>query len=87
MISIEKGATVTFLLRSPNVFDTDTTIQRYIQSGHARLVQGDALKVEDVANGWEKALEVPSCHVDLVLFVSVAQCPDRDYKRPYGRFG
>ena len=67
-MSIEKGATVTFLLRSPGVFDTDTTIQRYLQSGHARLVQGDALNIEDVANGWEKALEVPSRHVDLVLF-------------------
>ncbi|KAF7794295.1 hypothetical protein EIP86_005428 [Pleurotus ostreatoroseus] len=65
---LEKGATVTFLLRSPGVFDTDTTIQRYLQSGHARLVQGDALNIEDVANGWEKALEVPSRHVDLVLF-------------------
>ncbi len=64
----EKGATITFLLRSPSAFDKDELIQRYVQSGHARLVQGDALKAEDVSRGWEVAQEGPDSHVDLVLF-------------------
>ena len=66
--AIEKGATVTFLLRSLNVFETDELIQGYVKSGHVRLVQGDALKAEDVAKGWEAAQEGPQSHVDLVLF-------------------
>ncbi|KAJ3524876.1 hypothetical protein NM688_g8488 [Phlebia brevispora] len=64
---LNKGATVTFLLRSPSVFDDDQVIQRYVQSGHARLIQGDGLNASDVAKAWELALE-GSAHVDLVLF-------------------
>ena len=50
-----KGAIVTFLLRSPAIFDHDASMQPYIQQGTARLVQGDALKKEDVQRGWEEA--------------------------------
>ncbi|THG95441.1 hypothetical protein EW026_g6212 [Hermanssonia centrifuga] len=64
---LEKGATVTFLLRSPTVFNEDAVIQSYVQAGTARLVKGDALNAEDVAKGWEKATE-DSQYVDLVLF-------------------
>ncbi|PSR73875.1 hypothetical protein PHLCEN_2v10295 [Hermanssonia centrifuga] len=69
---LEKGATVTFLLRSPTVFNEDAVIQSYVQAGTARLVKGDALNAEDVAQGWEKAIE-SSQHVDLVLF-TVGEC-------------
>ena len=63
-----KGATVTFLLRSPSIFDKDEQIQPYIRSGHARIIKGDALKVEDVKRGWESALEFKGGAIDLVLF-------------------
>lgn len=64
-----KGATVTYLLRSPSVFKDDAQMQEYIKSGKALLVQGDALKKEDVAHGWETAQGAsPTSQVDLVLF-------------------
>jgi len=54
--STEKGATVTFLLRSgPAVFDKNATIQKYVKSGKARLIKGDALNKEDVRKAWEEA--------------------------------
>lgn len=43
-------------------------MQRYIESGHARVVKGDAHKPEDVARGWQVAQEGPNSHVDTVLF-------------------
>ncbi|KAG1742657.1 uncharacterized protein EDB91DRAFT_289092 [Suillus paluster] len=49
------GATVTFLLRSPGVFDQDETIQDYVKKGKARLVQGDALVKSDVRQAWSEA--------------------------------
>ncbi|KAG2133675.1 uncharacterized protein EDB93DRAFT_862640 [Suillus bovinus] len=49
------GATVTFLLRSPQVFDQDETIQHYIKEGKARLIQGDALVKDDVRRAWSEA--------------------------------
>nr|GAT59774.1 predicted protein [Mycena chlorophos] len=61
--SPEKGAVVTFMLRSPSIFDEDEKMQHYIRSGRARLVQGDALKEEDVRRAWEAAGTV-----DTVLF-------------------
>jgi hypothetical protein len=63
------GATVTFLLRSVSVFDNDEIIKSYVSSGKARLVQGDALIAEDVANAWAKAAEGENTSgVDFVLF-------------------
>ncbi|KAF8210678.1 hypothetical protein K438DRAFT_1570167 [Mycena galopus ATCC 62051] len=52
---LEKGATVTFLLRSPSAFDTDATIQKYVKSGHARLVKGDASIEADTERAWTEA--------------------------------
>ncbi|KAF7361612.1 NAD(P)-bd-dom domain-containing protein [Mycena venus] len=52
---LEKGATVTFLLRSPSAFDSDVTIQKYIKSGHARLVKGDASIEADTQRAWNEA--------------------------------
>lgn len=62
----ESGATVTFLLRSLKVFDEDATIQKYVASGHARLVKGDGLVPEEVRHGWEEATK--DGPVDFVLF-------------------
>jgi hypothetical protein len=46
---------VTFLLRSPSVFDGDTTIQKYVASGHARLLKGDASVEADTQRAWNEA--------------------------------
>jgi hypothetical protein len=53
--ALEKGATVTFLLRSPSAFDGDATIQKYIKSGNARLVKGDASNEADTQRAWTEA--------------------------------
>lgn len=55
VLYLESGATVTFLLRSPAVFDADKVIQEYVKSGKARLIKGDALVQEDVKRVWEEA--------------------------------
>jgi len=66
---LEKGATVTFLLRSPSSFDADTTIQQYVKIGKARLVEGDALIKDDIKKGWvEAAKGEGEERVDVVLF-------------------
>ncbi|PPQ82534.1 hypothetical protein CVT25_007143 [Psilocybe cyanescens] len=63
---LDAGANVTFLLRSPQVFDTDEAIQQHIKSGKANLVKGDGLIVEDVRKAWTEAMKEAA--VDLVLF-------------------
>ena len=69
VLSIEKGATVTFLLRKPTVFDQDESIQDYIKLGKARLIKGDALVKSDVANAWTEAAKGNgNPHVDILLF-------------------
>ncbi|KAF7376390.1 NAD(P)-bd-dom domain-containing protein [Mycena sanguinolenta] len=52
---LEQGSTVTFLLRSPSAFDGDATIQKYVKSGHARLVKGDASIEADAQRAWDAA--------------------------------
>ncbi|KAJ7902172.1 hypothetical protein B0H14DRAFT_2670236 [Mycena olivaceomarginata] len=52
---LEKGATVTFLLRSSSAFDGDATIEKYIKSGNARLVKGDASNEADTQRAWTEA--------------------------------
>ncbi|KAJ7268704.1 hypothetical protein B0H12DRAFT_1009899 [Mycena haematopus] len=52
---LEQGSTVTFLLRSPSAFDGDATIQKYVKSGHARLVKGDASIEADTQRAWDAA--------------------------------
>lgn len=64
---LNKGATVTFLLRNTSVFDDDADVQKYIASGHARLVKGDALNEADVGRGWDSARE-DGRDVDVLLF-------------------
>ncbi|KAJ6499025.1 hypothetical protein C8R45DRAFT_101341 [Mycena sanguinolenta] len=52
---LEQGSTVTFLLRSPSTFDGDAIIQKYVKSGHARLVKGDASIETDTQRAWDAA--------------------------------
>ncbi|KAJ3937581.1 MAG: hypothetical protein NXY57DRAFT_365338 [Lentinula lateritia] len=63
---LDAGCNITFLLRSPSVFDTDESIQSYVRSGKAHLVKGDALVQSDVQHAWDEALTHGA--VDLVLF-------------------
>lgn len=76
---LAKGATVTFLLRSPSVFDNDEHIQPYIRSGIARIVKGDALVAEDVRRGWEAAVEAKGGAVDLMLFTLGMSLPSTSH--------
>ena len=46
---------MTFLLRTPSAFDRDATIQKYVKSGHARLVKGDASIEADTQRAWDAA--------------------------------
>ncbi|KAF8625575.1 hypothetical protein AX15_005297 [Amanita polypyramis BW_CC] len=48
-------ATITFLLPSISVFDGDETIQGYVKSGKACLVEGDGLIKADVKRAWEES--------------------------------
>ncbi|KAJ6521916.1 hypothetical protein DFH09DRAFT_1192026 [Mycena vulgaris] len=52
---LEKGATVTFLLRSPAVFDEDPVLQGYVKTGNARLLKGDATNEADTRRAWTEA--------------------------------
>ncbi|KAJ7022655.1 hypothetical protein C8F04DRAFT_1012247 [Mycena alexandri] len=67
---LEQGSTVSFLLRRPSVFDEDPVIQKFVRSGAARLIKGDAKKEEDMAHAWEQA-----GIVDAVIF-SVGGAPE-----------
>ncbi|KXN89299.1 hypothetical protein AN958_05803 [Leucoagaricus sp. SymC.cos] len=66
---LQHGATVTFLLRNPTTFDNDTEIQKFVSSGHARLVKGDALVKDDVARVWAAAIDRnDQRRIDYLLF-------------------
>ncbi|KAF5389248.1 hypothetical protein D9757_003422 [Collybiopsis confluens] len=73
MILSDAGCTVTFMLRSPSVFDSDGAIQAHVRSGKAHLIKGDALALSDVKEGWSSALGHGP--VDAVLF-TVGGKPD-----------
>jgi hypothetical protein len=60
------GASATFLLRSPAVFDEDAEIQGYVKAGKARLLKGDALIQDNVQRAWDEASKAAT--VDLLLF-------------------
>jgi hypothetical protein len=63
---LEAKATVHFLLRSPAVFDNDTSIQKHVQTGRAHLHKGDALNEDQTRGVWlEASKDRP---VDLLLF-------------------
>ncbi|KAG6829202.1 hypothetical protein H0H92_005331 [Tricholoma furcatifolium] len=66
---LEAGHTVTFLLRSLTAFDSDESVQKFIKSKSAHLVQGDALVKDDVQRAWTSAAaNSQSGIVDLLLF-------------------
>lgn len=66
---LDLGATVTFLLRSRSVFNDDATIQRYVNSGKARLVKGNAHVREDVERAWTEAAKGDDNRpVDFLIF-------------------
>lgn len=62
----DAGATVTFLLRNPAVFDEDEAIKKAVAAGKAFLVKGDGLNQDDVARAWAEATS--HGHVDTLLF-------------------
>ena len=64
----DAGHSVTFLLRSPSVFDADEKIQAHVASAKALLVKGDALVKDDVKHVWEEAVSHGNGAVDLLLF-------------------
>ncbi|KIK69674.1 hypothetical protein GYMLUDRAFT_34076 [Collybiopsis luxurians FD-317 M1] len=63
---LDAGSTVTFMLRSPSVFDSDEIIQSHVRSGKAHLLKGDALVQFDVKRAWDAALSHGA--VDALLF-------------------
>lgn len=63
---LDAGATVTFLLRNPAVFDEDEIIKKAVAAGKAFLVKGDGLNQDDVARAWAEATS--HGHVDTLLF-------------------
>ena len=50
------------------MFDNDETIQKYVRSGKARLVQGDALVKADVKRAWGAAQGDDQKPVDFLIF-------------------
>ncbi|KIO13767.1 hypothetical protein M404DRAFT_596494 [Pisolithus tinctorius Marx 270] len=79
------GATVTFLLRSPSVFNDDATIKRYVNSGKARLVKGNAHVREDVERAWTEAAKVDEFS-QLSCSVTSSGGPRHTYVGGTGRF-
>ncbi|KAJ3565592.1 hypothetical protein NP233_g7535 [Leucocoprinus birnbaumii] len=66
---LQSGATVTFLLRNPTIFDNDTAMQPFISSKSAHIVKGDALVKGDVARAWAEAMaKNDEGRVDYLLF-------------------
>lgn len=57
---------MTFLLRSPASFDNNEDIQKYVKSGKALLLKGDAMVQQDVRRAWEEAGKFGN--IDLLLF-------------------
>jgi len=71
---LNQGHSATLLLRNEKVFDEDEQMKRFVESGTAQLVQGDALVPEDVKRAWEKATD-SGRGVDYVLF-TIGATPD-----------
>lgn len=76
----DQGATVTFLLRSPAVFDNDEAIKKYITEGKAHLVKGDALVRADVQAAWGRAAQDKK--VDVCIFTLGKHLPTTKYILP-----
>ncbi|KAG7087726.1 hypothetical protein E1B28_013672 [Marasmius oreades] len=63
---LDSGCTVTFLLRNLSKLQDDEVIGKYVASGKAFLVKGDALEKSDVENGWKEAGK--HGNIDVLLF-------------------
>jgi hypothetical protein len=59
---------VTFLLRTPSVFDKDELVKPFVESGKARLIKGDALIRDDVRHAWDEAASGDDESVELLVF-------------------
>lgn len=57
---------MTFLLRSPAVFDGDENIQKHVKDDRVCLLKGDGLVKEDVQRAWDEAGKAGP--VDVLLF-------------------
>ncbi|ESK95119.1 hypothetical protein Moror_13851 [Moniliophthora roreri MCA 2997] len=77
---LDAGCTVTFLLRTPSVFDGDEVINKYVASGKVTLVKGDALTKSDVERGWAEAAKYGK--VDLLLF-TVGGTPHFSFRKGF----
>jgi NAD(P)-dependent dehydrogenase (short-subunit alcohol dehydrogenase family) len=65
---LEKGDTVTYLLRKPTVFDNNAEMKKYVESGTAKLVKGDVLNKDDVKKVYEVAGEGEGPGVEVILY-------------------
>lgn len=64
---LKSGHTVIFQLRNPSSFDQDEEMKPFIQSGSAKVVQGDAMVEQDVRKAWAEAT-ADNIPVDVILF-------------------
>ncbi|KAG8870802.1 hypothetical protein FRB98_001341 [Tulasnella sp. 332] len=75
---LQQGHQVVFLLRRLNVFDDDPAMKPFMDSGSAKLVQGDASVVSDMSRAWATATS--DGPVDTVLF-SVGAIPSFSFTK------
>ncbi|KAG9050961.1 hypothetical protein FS837_000624 [Tulasnella sp. UAMH 9824] len=71
---LKSGHSVVFQLRKTSVFDQDEDMKPFIQSGAAKVIQGDAMVEEDVRKAWTEA-NADNIPVDVILFTR----PDADH--------
>lgn len=64
---LKSGHSVVFQLRNTSVFDQDEDMKPFIQSGAAKVIQGDAMIEEDVRKAWAEA-NADNIPVDVILF-------------------
>lgn len=64
---LERGETVSILLRSPSVLEQDNVLKKYFESGRLHLFKGDATSKEDVVSAWKAAITASGI-VNVVLF-------------------
>jgi hypothetical protein len=64
---LERGDTVSILLRSPSVLEQDNVLKKHFESGRLRLFKGDATNKEDVISAWKAAITAGGI-VNIILF-------------------
>ncbi|GJJ12045.1 hypothetical protein Clacol_006286 [Clathrus columnatus] len=68
---LNEGHSVTFVLRKPSVFESDTEIQSFIKNGKAKIIPGDATVRADIQKAIDSTTETG---LDVILF-SVGGAP------------